>query len=545
MQSTMCPPRLSPRLSQRLEALGLSAMVVEVDGAATPQTRDGWLMQLITRSPLFQRAAVERQPFLASRPGEAIELWPGVVMVGLPASHRRARRHEDTPHVCLAAVALTSDLADAEQLATVCSQQQYDHQYVRDQLPKLSLFQPGEFDRLAPVLCWMQQDASEVDQRASELQNLSSELSESYEELNLLYKLSTNMTVNQQPAQFLQQACGELQEVAGLRWLTLQLTEEDARLEDLAGKVITAGTVDCDEATLQNAGQHLLQRFGDQPEPTVVEDVRALQIPGLSEVVDNLLVVPLSTPSRRLGVLFGGDKLDGSSLTSVDSKLCDSLANTLAIFVENRMLYEDMHAMFLGTLHALTSAIDAKDSYTHGHTERVANLAHMLAEAANLDAQTVERVYISGLLHDVGKIGVPEAVLCKPGKLTDEEFELIKMHPEIGARILQDIRHMGDLLPGVLYHHERWDGSGYPRGLAGYDIPLLGRVIGLADAFDAMISTRTYRSAMKLDEVLAEIRRCRGQQFDPELADIFLQLDFTPFFQLLEKHQDQHTRTAE
>jgi HD-GYP domain-containing protein (c-di-GMP phosphodiesterase class II) len=203
------------------------------------------------------------------------------------------------------------------------------------------------------------------------------------------------------------------------------------------------------------------------------------------------------------------------------------------------MLYEDMHAMFLGMLHALTSAIDAKDSYTHGHTERVAKLSHMLAEAAGLDRETVERVYISGLVHDVGKIGVPESVLCKPGKLTDDEFGLIKMHPEIGARILQDIRQMQDLLPGVMHHHERWDGNGYPHGLAEKDIPLFGRLIGLADAFDAMISTRTYRSAMDLDTVLGEIRRCAGTQFDPELAEVFLQLDFQPFFHLLKKHQHE------
>jgi HD-GYP domain-containing protein (c-di-GMP phosphodiesterase class II) len=290
---------------------------------------------------------------------------------------------------------------------------------------------------------------------------------------------------------------------------------------------------------LQTIGAELFKRYGEASEPTVIDDLNEIRIDHIAQCGDNMLVVPLRTAGRSLGVLYGGDKLDGSGLTSVDSKLCNSLANTLAIFVENRMLYEDMHAMFLGTLHALTSAIDAKDSYTHGHTERVAKLSRMLAEAWGLDKETVERVYISGLVHDVGKIGVPESVLCKPGKLTDDEFALIKMHPEIGARILQDIRQMEDLLPGVMHHHERWDGNGYPHKLGGYDIPLFGRLIGLADAFDAMISTRTYRSAMSLEAVLEEIRRCAGTQFDPELAEVFLQLDFGPFFELLEKHQHE------
>ena len=193
-----------------------------------------------------------------------------------------------------------------------------------------------------------------------------------------------------------------------------------------------------------------------------------------------LLVVPLHAGQQPLGVLYGGDKLDGSQIDSRDSKLCESLAASLAIFIENTMLYDDVQGMFVGTLHALTSAIDAKDSYTRGHSERVAMMSRTLAEAAGFDADCCERVYLSGLVHDVGKIGVPEVVLCKPGKLTDAEFGLIKQHPSIGANILRDIRQMRDLVPGVLHHHERWDGRGYPDKLRGEDIPLFGRIIGLA-----------------------------------------------------------------
>src|SRR5690606_20290161 len=130
------------------------------------------------------------------------------------------------------------------------------------------------------------------------------------------------------------------------------------------------------------------------------------------------------------------------------------------------------------------------------HSERVAYMATRLGEAIGLDAETAQRLHIAGLVHDVGKIGVPEAVLCKPGRLTDEEFKLIKLHPEIGHRILRDIPQLADVLPGVLSHHERWDGKGYPHGLAGEEIPMFGRLIAIADSFDAMSSTRTYRSAM-------------------------------------------------
>jgi putative nucleotidyltransferase with HDIG domain len=189
----------------------------------------------------------------------------------------------------------------------------------------------------------------------------------------------------------------------------------------------------------------------------------------------------------------------------------------------------------MGVLHALTRSIDAKDAYTRGHSQRVAELSRTLAHKIGLSEEQCERVYLSGLLHDVGKIGVPEAVLTKPGKLTAEEFDAIKKHPEIGAQILGNIKQLQDIIPGVLYHHERWDGKGYPFGKKAEGIPLIGRIICVADCFDAMGSTRTYRAALSLETVLEEIKRCSGTQFDPTLANVFLQLDFEPYKRAVEE----------
>ncbi len=191
----------------------------------------------------------------------------------------------------------------------------------------------------------------------------------------------------------------------------------------------------------------------------------------------------------------------------------------------------------MGLLHSLTSAVDAKDAYTCGHSERVALVSRHLAAQVGLSDRDVEQVYMAGLLHDVGKIGVPEAVLQKTGRLTPEEFEQIKRHPAIGAKILQDVKQIREIIPGVLHHHERYDGKGYPAGLAGSNIPLMGRIICLADCFDAMTSSRTYRKALPLEIALCEIRRCAGTQFDPKLSELFLRTGPEGFRELLRDHQ--------
>jgi len=198
-----------------------------------------------------------------------------------------------------------------------------------------------------------------------------------------------------------------------------------------------------------------------------------------------------------------------------------SLANLARARMEQR-LQNEQRLMFGGTMHALVAAIDAKDRYTRGHSDRVSAFAMLLAERANLGSEMVERARLCGIVHDIGKIGVPEAVLRKPGRLTAEEFAMVAAHPEIGYEILRDIPQMREVLSGVLEHHEKWDGTGYPNGKKGEDISLLGRVICLADCFDAMTSARTYRPARTVDEVFEEIRRCLGTHFDPRLGEIFL-----------------------
>ena len=567
-------PILSDQLRHRLATLGVTVVRLDLtDGRMVPQGPSGPIEHLLITSRSFSAAVHDKAELLSQSPGCPQSIWPGIWLVPLPARNRRQYVHSlatsdavfpspmprSDMSSLVVAILLTPELLNCEQIHHLCDSRQLDWQSTISQIDDGGLLTQAEVQRFANVLVWMRDDSVELDRSTAELHGLSQELTETYEELNLLYKLSNNMTVNQPSSSFLIESIRELQQVLGLRWMALQVIDDEPRLGQLENQIFVVGSVDVDQSILSELAKKLMakQIFDSRiispvhltssvsekqdqlgmrhctPQSFVIEDIAMLDIPMSQRVGQNLLAVPLVFDQRQLGILFGGDKANGSAINSIDAKLCNSLANSLAMFLRNMMLFDDMHAMFMESLRAFGNAIDAKDSYTHGHTERVALIGRDLATAAGLDEETVERVYLSGLVHDIGKIGVPEAVLTKPGPLTPDEMDKVKMHPEIGARIIGDVRQMQDLIPGVLYHHERWDGKGYPCQLAGRDIPLFGRLLCLADSFDAMSSDRTYRRSLSHREVLEEVKCCAGTQFDPNLVEVFLSLDFDLFFQLV------------
>ena len=174
--------------------------------------------------------------------------------------------------------------------------------------------------------------------------------------------------------------------------------------------------------------------------------------------------------------------------------------------------------LFLGSIRMLAAAIDEKDPYTRGHSGRVAKYSLILGDGLGLNAEELDRLRISALLHDVGKIGVDDRVLKKPGKLTDEEFELMKQHTVKGANIMRPVAQLKDMLPGIELHHERMDGGGYPYGLTGDSIPMMARIIAVADTFDAITTNRPYQSAMDVDFALERIRSLAVTKFDPNVV---------------------------
>lgn len=191
----------------------------------------------------------------------------------------------------------------------------------------------------------------------------------------------------------------------------------------------------------------------------------------------------------------------------------------------NKVFYTELRELFYKTIRAISNALDTKDSYTNGHSLRVTLYSMILAKELKLEEQYLEDIEIAGLLHDIGKIAMPKSILCKNGKLTDEEFLVMKSHPVRGEKIVINIKKLQMISEWVKAHHEKWDGTGYPDGLSGTGIPLAGRIIALADTYDAMTSTRPYRTALSHEVAIAEINRCAGTQFDPELAKLFVSIE--------------------
>ena len=241
--------------------------------------------------------------------------------------------------------------------------------------------------------------------------------------------------------------------------------------------------------------------------------------------IRSVMCAPMRTTDAILGVLYV-DSQTAREFSEAELELLAAVGNQAGIALHRAKLMAEVERLFLDVMKAIASIIDAKDGYTHKHSERVAAFGVRLAHHLGFDADSRAIVELSGLLHDVGKIGVPDAILNKPGKLTDSEFKEMRLHPLHGARILSNIQsqRVVSLLPGVKYHHERWDGKGYPEGLAGEEIPLLGRLLGVADFLDALTSDRSYRKGLPLEEALQMVKDLEGKAFDPVVVKAAVEL---------------------
>jgi putative nucleotidyltransferase with HDIG domain len=299
--------------------------------------------------------------------------------------------------------------------------------------------------------------------------------------------------------------------------------------EPLRLRALANGPQSSQVASRTGFSQSLAQRCFQRGESilccSVDDDAELLAARSIAEgTMSSVMCVLLRTPRKRLGVLH----LDRGPLqepfTKEDLRLADALAAHVSFGIESAQMLRKQRDLFYATIMMLAQAVEMRDSWTGGHTARVTEYSFLLAQQMQLSDKELRLIRIGTPLHDIGKIGIEDKILCKPTKLTPDEFEIMKTHTTKGAKIIEQVAELSEVIPIVRSHHERWDGLGYPDGLSGTTIPQLARIVAVADAFDAMTSDRPYRKGLPADFAFAEVEKQRGKQFDPTAATAFLQI---------------------
>jgi hypothetical protein len=498
--------------------LGLGLNIVDA--------RTGELLYAATDQPLMRERAVAslRRDSLRRRQPLVVESSSGLLLVAMPWPHAQETRlmaigvFLHRPPTCRADLeCMAAELAlDVDQAARWADGQAPQSSRAMARLVRLF------HDRLTAE--------SRADELETEVEKLSDHLASTFEEITLIYRLTRNLSISRSREELARLAVEWLADIVPARSIAIQLvgrrpTDQLSRDDGAPSPWITA----CDRV-LDNAGfTRLIEylRLDPHSEPLVINNAEERHadwpFPGIHELV----ICPIGSNGHHSGWMaafnhrqrdaFGSAAEFGSAEVDV---LC-SVSAILGIHGGNTELYRQQNELLSGIVRALTSAIDAKDPYTRGHSDRVARVAVRLAQELGCAPDVIETIYLSGLLHDVGKIGIDDNVLRKPGRLTKAEFEHIKTHARIGHNILADLKQLDQVRPVVLHHHESWDGTGYPDGLKSESIPWLARIVAVADAFDAMGSDRPYRRGMAAEELNEVIRAGAGRQWDPRVVEAF------------------------
>jgi HD-GYP domain-containing protein (c-di-GMP phosphodiesterase class II) len=366
----------------------------------------------------------------------------------------------------------------------------------------------------------------------------SHQVTDDFEELTFLRTMATRLIVDDTTLNInaiVDRTIGDLREMIGAETVYFVTAPHDRELS--IAKCCPAGPdVDAPVEAPTILRLARVHRARAAHAPCVKNDLTACDPEACAAGVRQFLMAPICVGERHFGWFVAvnrttiGRKWAPSPLLQLghdefgtwEASLLSTAATLLASHASNLDLIREKEQLLVNTVRSLVTALDAKDAYTRGHSERVALFSKRIAETLGYDAASAERLYLTGLLHDVGKIGVSDAVLRKPDKLTDEEFAEIKRHPDEGWSILRDLQQMRYVLPGVLHHHERVDGRGYPDNLVAEKIPLDARIMAVADAYDAMTSDRAYRAGMPHETAIKIIREGAGTQWDAQCVDAFL-----------------------
>lgn len=341
------------------------------------------------------------------------------------------------------------------------------------------------------------------------------ELSHTYEEISLLYRTAetfASLSVDDICGRIIDEAVGAI----GVKTAAvLFLNEPDGVLKTK----VCRGTWSPDCAFGREAG--VIWRTIEARKPSAFCRLSETEHASLFPALKSLLVCPILGKARVVGAIVVADKQDDAEFFANDTKLLMAISTQAGLSIENAHLYEELELLLVGAIRSLVKALEATSFWTAGHTERVTEYSVEIGKTMRLDGTLLEKLKICALLHDIGKIATPKEILNKDVPLTDAEWLEIRKHPGIGAEILEEVRQFKDVVHGIKYHHEHWDGRGGIFGLQQEEIPLLARILSVADAFDALTSDRPYRRKKSKDEALQEILRCSGTQFDPAIVRSF------------------------
>ncbi len=374
--------------------------------------------------------------------------------------------------------------------------------------------------RLAETARKLQQSLRETDKFRNEAEQVSLSLTKTYEEISLLYAITQNLRISSTDEELGNLALSWLceclpAEAVAVLYLPAGIDGREAYDAFSAAELTIDGELElsCDEllAVINHFG---LDRASG---PFVVTSRMTREKDWPFPKIRQALIAPKVEGQNLFGWIIAINHTEEDEFGSVEASLLNTVCTILGTHSGNRELYRRQSEFLAAVVRSLTSAIDAKDPYTSGHSDRVARIAVRLGRQLGCSEAETITLYMGGLLHDIGKIGIDDSVLRKPGGLTAKEYAHIKLHPELGFKILEDIRELSDVLPIVLHHHECWNGTGYPHGLEGESIPWLARITSVADSFDAMTSDRTYRVGMNVSKVEEIFRTGAGAQWDTDV----------------------------
>lgn len=368
---------------------------------------------------------------------------------------------------------------------------------------------------LLSLVAQLEAAADREQQWEHERQQLGEQIERTYEEITLLHSLTRNLQISRSPVELARLCLSSMQGMIAAAGNVVSLQDEAGR-----GHFLTEGAIPFDAEGLERLLLRFERHCWSRPlvKNHIARTALGAEFPGL----ENFVAVPIAEGSRRFGWIVSCNLEGDREFGTVEASLLNSVATILGTHARNIDLYHERGELVLSFVRSLVQTLEARDAYTRGHSDRVALIGRRLAQELGLSDEEVRDIYTSGLLHDIGKIGVDDQVLRKPGRLSPREYRQIQEHPLIGYRIISGLKDLRNVLPGIRNHHECYDGSGYPDGLRGEEIPLMARILAVADAFDAMNSDRPYRNGLPIEQIDEILHRGAGQQWDARVVEAFL-----------------------